>query len=178
LENKKWRIPRGDAHSIELTNLWMGEMSSIGWIDGKVQSVGDHDDSVMACWICNCAIVDGNPTMDFIDAGERSLAESNVLAAPVPAEGLSEYAKAERMALAKVSNGHAVDCDRDQYLARVRSSLHQFAGECVDGGNQHRAVTVLEEIKRLDKKFNFRPYDANYIPSNIAKNIDNTTQVD
>lgn len=49
LENRKWRIPRGDEHAIELTDHWIGEMGAIGWIDGKVQSVGEHDDLVMAC---------------------------------------------------------------------------------------------------------------------------------
>lgn len=49
LEHKKWRIPRGDTESIQLTTEWIKEMGSIGWIDGKVQSVGAHDDLVMAC---------------------------------------------------------------------------------------------------------------------------------
>lgn len=50
LENGKWRIPRGDARSIEETDTWIGEMGAIGWINGKVQSVGTHDDTVMACF--------------------------------------------------------------------------------------------------------------------------------
>jgi len=56
LENKKWRIPRGDARSIEETDVWISEMMSMGWINGKVGSVGDHDDTVMSCWICDAAI--------------------------------------------------------------------------------------------------------------------------
>jgi hypothetical protein len=49
LENKKWRIPRGDANSIELTDTWIGEMGCISFEDGQVLSVGEHDDTVMAC---------------------------------------------------------------------------------------------------------------------------------
>jgi hypothetical protein len=49
LENKKWRIPRGDRHSIELTDIWMGELQSLSFQNGRVISVGEHDDSCMSC---------------------------------------------------------------------------------------------------------------------------------
>ena len=65
LENAKFRIPRGDAHSVELTNVWREEMRSFTWHDGKLQSVGGHDDSVMACWICNQAISQGGFSFAF-----------------------------------------------------------------------------------------------------------------
>ena len=59
LENQKFRIPRGDARSVELTDEWINEMRAFTWSDGKLQSVGTHDDTVMACWICDQAIRQG-----------------------------------------------------------------------------------------------------------------------
>ena len=56
LENKKFRIPRGDARSIEVIDTWISEMNAITWAEGKLKSVSGHDDTVMACWICDQAI--------------------------------------------------------------------------------------------------------------------------
>lgn len=49
LENGKFRIPRGDARSVEITEQWISEMQAFTWQDGKLQGVGEHDDTVMAC---------------------------------------------------------------------------------------------------------------------------------
>lgn len=68
LENRKVRIPRGDAHSVEMTDLWIDEMRSMTF-NGRVVSTGDHDDLVMAFWICNNAIIKGNFSFAF---GEQS----------------------------------------------------------------------------------------------------------
>jgi hypothetical protein len=65
LENKKFRIPRGDKRSVELTSIWVEEMRSFTWHDGKLQSVGGHDDTAMACWICNAAISRGGFSFAF-----------------------------------------------------------------------------------------------------------------
>jgi hypothetical protein len=54
-ERGKWRIPRGDPESIELTDIWIGELNCISFQDGKVMSVGEHDDMAMATWIANSA---------------------------------------------------------------------------------------------------------------------------
>ncbi len=67
LENKKFRIPRGDEHSIELTNIWINEMRSFTWNEGKLQGVGGHDDTVMACWICDQAVKQGGFSVSFGD---------------------------------------------------------------------------------------------------------------
>ena len=64
-ENCKYRIPRGDAHSIEMTDLWIEEMRSFTFHEGKLQSVGKHDDTVMACWICDQAIRHGAFSFTF-----------------------------------------------------------------------------------------------------------------
>jgi len=65
LENKKFRIPRGDARSVELTDIWISEMRAFTWSDGKLQSVGTHDDTVMATWICDQAIRQGSFGFSF-----------------------------------------------------------------------------------------------------------------
>lgn len=70
LENRKFRIPRGDARSIELTNLWREEMNNFTFTEGKLQSVGSHDDTVMAAWICDQAIRAGGFSFDFGDEEE------------------------------------------------------------------------------------------------------------
>lgn len=49
LENQKFRIPRGDQRSVELTDVFIDEASNFTWQDGKAMSVGNHDDTVMAC---------------------------------------------------------------------------------------------------------------------------------
>lgn len=56
LENGKFRIPRGDAHSVEMTELLIAELNSFTFDGGKVVSVGEHDDLAMALWICDQAI--------------------------------------------------------------------------------------------------------------------------
>ena len=48
LENGKFRIPRGDICSVEHADIWIAEMRSFTWQDGKAQSVGGHDERVMA----------------------------------------------------------------------------------------------------------------------------------
>lgn len=50
LENEKWEFPYqvgSDKHD-EMQNF-MAEMEAFGWVDGKLQGVGEHDDTVM-CW--------------------------------------------------------------------------------------------------------------------------------
>jgi hypothetical protein len=72
LENHKIRIPRGDAKSVELMNVWKQEMQAFTWVDGKLQGLGAHDDTVMAFWICNQAINQG--AFEFTFGSEEDLA--------------------------------------------------------------------------------------------------------
>lgn len=78
LENKKFRIPRGDERSVELTNIWRDEMRSFTWVEGKLQSVGTHDDTVMACWICDQAIRAGGFSFDFGEDYEPQTMEAMI----------------------------------------------------------------------------------------------------
>lgn len=62
LENRKIRIPRGDAASVETTDKWINEMRAFTFLDGKLQGVGAHDDTVMAFWIADQAVRQGGFT--------------------------------------------------------------------------------------------------------------------
>ncbi len=65
LENQKFRIPRGDARSVELTDIWINEMRSCTILQGKVECVGAHDDMIMACWIADQAVRMGTFSYTF-----------------------------------------------------------------------------------------------------------------
>jgi len=67
LENGKFRIPRGDAKSVEATDIWIDEMRSMTFDKGEVKSVGEHDDTVLALWICDQAIRQGGFSFGFGD---------------------------------------------------------------------------------------------------------------
>lgn len=49
LEQKKWEIPyqRGSYHH-EHAEAFLAELEAFGWVDGKLEGVGEHDDTVMA----------------------------------------------------------------------------------------------------------------------------------
>jgi hypothetical protein len=67
LENGKWRIPRGDANSVKLTGHWIEEMHNFTYLNGKLASVGGHDDAAMASWLCHLAIKQGGFSVSFGD---------------------------------------------------------------------------------------------------------------
>jgi hypothetical protein len=67
IENGKLRLPHGNAHGEEITRTLMGELNDFGFVDGKVQGIGNHDDTVMALWICDQAIRAG-AEWGFIDS--------------------------------------------------------------------------------------------------------------
>jgi len=75
LENAKVRIPRGDRESVEKGDEWIKEMRHFTWLEGKLQGVGSHDDTVMAFWIANCAVRAGAFGFSFGDDDDLSLDE-------------------------------------------------------------------------------------------------------
>lgn len=79
LENKKFRIPKGDANSVELMELWQREMASFTWQDGKLMGVGMHDDTVMACWIADQAIRMGGFDFTFGDESDMDVDYDDVI---------------------------------------------------------------------------------------------------
>lgn len=50
-ENRKYVIPRNTEFDRETTDVMLNELKSFSWMDGKLQGVGEHDDTVMALWI-------------------------------------------------------------------------------------------------------------------------------
>jgi hypothetical protein len=48
--NGLWELPVGDQESAGFFAWWQAEHAAFGWKDGKLQGVGDHDDTVMATW--------------------------------------------------------------------------------------------------------------------------------
>lgn len=52
-----------------------------------------------------------------------------------------------------IYRGVLVQCTKEQYLGGVRNSLQTAAGNWVDGGDHIRAQIALEEVRRLDTKF-------------------------
>jgi hypothetical protein len=65
LENCKFRIPRGDRESVEMTSTWINEMRSMTFVEGKITTIAEHDDLVMACWLCDQAIRRGGFSFAF-----------------------------------------------------------------------------------------------------------------
>jgi hypothetical protein len=51
LENQKMVIPRGDEYSVRVTDEWIAEAIQFGFIDGKLQGIGEHDDQIYAWWM-------------------------------------------------------------------------------------------------------------------------------
>lgn len=79
LENEKYVIPRADdPHTMEMVDTWIGEATQFGFVDGKLQGIGEHDDTVMAWWLAeeackaggfSFAMGDGEETSDRDSAG-------------------------------------------------------------------------------------------------------------
>jgi len=54
LENAKWEFPyKRDGWHAENMEVFLGELGAFGWQDGKLQGVGEHDDTVMCWWHLN-----------------------------------------------------------------------------------------------------------------------------
>lgn len=65
LENEKYVVPRGDEYSTERTDLWMSEAMSFGFVEGKLQGIGEHDDIIMAWWMAEEATKAGGFSFAF-----------------------------------------------------------------------------------------------------------------
>lgn len=55
LENGKLRFARGNAKAIARTDTVIAELQCFGFVGGKLQGVGSHDDCVMALWLAALA---------------------------------------------------------------------------------------------------------------------------
>ena len=52
----RWVIPSGDRASLRLARIFQAELAAFGYRDGKLGSVGEHDDTVIAAWLVERAI--------------------------------------------------------------------------------------------------------------------------
>lgn len=57
LENRRWEFPyeEGSYHRSE-TDVFLAEAQAFGWVDGRLEGVGEHDDTVMCFWHLNWGI--------------------------------------------------------------------------------------------------------------------------
>jgi hypothetical protein len=51
-----WIIPSGDVPSLRIARQFQEELAAYGYQDGRYAGVGEHDDTVMAAWLVECAI--------------------------------------------------------------------------------------------------------------------------
>lgn len=73
LENGKYRLPRGDARSVELTDQWIEEMNAFAVEDGQAINSAPHDDCAMASYVCERAIELGGSGFSFSFGYESEL---------------------------------------------------------------------------------------------------------
>jgi hypothetical protein len=52
-----WIIPSGDAASLHLARIFQDELGAYGYQDGRYAGVGEHDDTVIAAWLVERAIL-------------------------------------------------------------------------------------------------------------------------
>ena len=51
LETKRWRFPyKKGSRNHENMEVFLSECESFGWVDGRLQGIGEHDDTVMCWW--------------------------------------------------------------------------------------------------------------------------------
>lgn len=57
-EQGKMKIPWAED-TRDIVRQWIAEMQAFGWVGGKLQGIGSHDDTVLASWIAERAIQTG-----------------------------------------------------------------------------------------------------------------------
>jgi hypothetical protein len=56
-QNRKWEFPyKAGSWLFEEMENFLGELEAFGWSEGKLQGVGEHDDTVMCFWHLSWAI--------------------------------------------------------------------------------------------------------------------------
>ena len=92
LENRKLRVPwtPGDARH-ETVELWINEMSQYSFVQGKLQGVGAHDDTVMSFWMAERAAKFGGGFKVYFDAdGDEKKPEFGPGEVPTPMGVMAE----------------------------------------------------------------------------------------
>ena len=94
LDNRKYRIPRGDDRSVKMTDLLISEMAGFSYDKEKVLSLAEHDDCALALWLTEVGIRRmhyGTMATEDMEESEIQLTpdgptESNVLTFTQPTE--------------------------------------------------------------------------------------------
>lgn len=81
LENQQIVIPRGDAYSRRVTDEWIDEATQFGFVDGKLQGIGEHDDTVLSWWLAEEACKNGGFSFTFGADGDENGANEDVMGA-------------------------------------------------------------------------------------------------
>ena len=71
----------------------------------------------------------------------------------VPSGGSFAVGMNLQEAIAAIRQGKLVECTAEEYDATIRSGLQDQAGTWIDQGQDPFARIALEEVKRLDLKF-------------------------
>jgi len=51
LEQLKYVIPYAPGLTREMVDIWLAECMAFGWVNDKLQGVGEHDDTVISWWL-------------------------------------------------------------------------------------------------------------------------------
>jgi len=79
ISQRLWTIPSGDERSKEFATIWQSEMNAMGYVNDKLQGVGEHDDTVMAFWLLERAVrmvntlLQQGPTEQYVSMDEVGL---------------------------------------------------------------------------------------------------------
>jgi hypothetical protein len=154
-ENGKFRIPRGDARSIELTDILIDEFRSMTFLDGKIQSVGKHDDTVMAIWLGNQAIKRGAFSFSFGDDVPLGKVVSPELenVGSSPLINASELEEKKKYVMDSIKRGNGIVCNEYDYPL-YRDILHEIAENSSEESEIY-SIIAFQEVKRLDEQFNY-----------------------
>lgn len=156
LENGKFRIPRGDKDSVEKTDILIEEMGGMTFLEGKVQSVGEHDDTVMALWIANQAVKTGGFSFSFGESKASPVTSTpEIVVKETKATVKDPKDDLKVKIIGDISKGKGIYWCTDEDYPVVRNLLQDYAEECIENGAQAYTIIALEEVKRLDAKFNF-----------------------
>lgn len=144
LENGKIRIPRGDKDSIEKTDSMIDEFKQLTFLEGKIVSVGAHDDQALSCWLTNQAVKIGGFDFSFGEDYEGPTENENTAVVK------NDMEQKRREVLDNIMRGKGIECTEDEYL-KVRDWLQEFAGE----NDNVLGIIAYEEVRRLDSQFSF-----------------------
>jgi hypothetical protein len=56
LERGLYVVPYASGVTREMVDIWLAECMAYGWVNDKLQGVGEHDDTVMAWWLAELGL--------------------------------------------------------------------------------------------------------------------------